>query len=428
MFRRLSSGLPKDPTYPPTLEGLGYFVNENDEIRSIENPKAYFKFFLTKNERYNVIQREAMNSWYFLFPSRSLLIFHPEAIRDIIEERLLAIGLQKTIIPLNAAVTTPHLHIFTSSNLSIARRIIVVFYEPKDDIGVFAHRMLGGEGGINVGSAVNLCRYIQGLHTSPSDLSPPAIILANMGQLRWWRKGQKAVTQMTWFALLQASAVDKPYRFDKIKNTIEGNRNTDEHIDYIFNHVISELAHPEAKIDVIGVSEGAMGVSRFLEQPANWKKWESRVQAFAAIATWYQSIDCKNPKFLEWMLARSRAYRLSDEPEGTFLVGPEGNKRSFGHGSPVFSLGEPFYSECMLPKGYKSVLNWFQEVAELDDTMDGGNGVGYRNPVFFRQDDDDDDYTDLGFGGEGFGDDERDDGIDLRIEDGADVRGEDEDQ
>jgi len=249
-----------------------------------------------------------------------------------------------------------------------------------------------------------------------------------MGQLRWWRKGQKAVTQTTWFALPQASAVDKPYRFDKIKNTIEGNRNTDEHIDYIFNHVISELAHPEAKIDVIGVSEGAMGVSRFLEQPANWKKWESRVQAFAAIATWYQSIDCKNPKFLEWMLARSRAYRLSDEPEGTFLVGPEGNKRSFGHGSPVFSLGEPFYSECMLPKGYKSVLNWFQEVAELDDTMDGGNGVGYRNPVFFRQDDDDDDYTDLGFGGEGFGDDERDDGIDLRIEDGADVRGEDEDQ
>ncbi|PQE15133.1 arb2 domain-containing protein [Rutstroemia sp. NJR-2017a BVV2] len=257
-----------------------------------------------------------------------------KAIRDIVEERLLAIGLQKTVIPLNAPVTTPHLHIFTSSNLPVARRIIVVFYEPKDDIGVFAHRMIGGEGGINVGSAVNLCRYIQGQHTSPNDFSPPAIILANMGQLRWWRKGQKAVTQMTWFALPQASAVDKPYRFDKIKNTIEGNRNTDEHIDYIFNHVISELGHPEAKVDVIGVSEGAMGVSRFLEQPANWEKWESRVQAFAAIATWYQSTDCKNPKFLAWMLARSRAYTLSDEPAGTFLMGPEGNKRSFGHGSP----------------------------------------------------------------------------------------------
>ena len=38
-----------------------YFVNEHDEIRNIENPKAYFKFFLTKNDRHNCVQREAMN-------------------------------------------------------------------------------------------------------------------------------------------------------------------------------------------------------------------------------------------------------------------------------------------------------------------------------------------------------------------------------
>ena len=61
MFRRLDSGLPKDPVFPSTLEGLGYFINEQDEIRSIENPKAYFKFFLSKNDRHNIVQREAMN-------------------------------------------------------------------------------------------------------------------------------------------------------------------------------------------------------------------------------------------------------------------------------------------------------------------------------------------------------------------------------
>lgn len=38
-----------------------YFINDKDEIRSIENPKAYFKFFLSKNERWNVAQRESMN-------------------------------------------------------------------------------------------------------------------------------------------------------------------------------------------------------------------------------------------------------------------------------------------------------------------------------------------------------------------------------
>jgi hypothetical protein len=40
---------------------FSYYINEKDEIRSIENPKAYFKFFLTKNDRYNCLQREAMN-------------------------------------------------------------------------------------------------------------------------------------------------------------------------------------------------------------------------------------------------------------------------------------------------------------------------------------------------------------------------------
>lgn len=79
MFRRLTFGLPKDPVFPHDLKGLGqdpppsdsqflctdnpprYFVNEEDEIRSIENPKAYFKFFITRNDRHNCVQREAMN-------------------------------------------------------------------------------------------------------------------------------------------------------------------------------------------------------------------------------------------------------------------------------------------------------------------------------------------------------------------------------
>jgi hypothetical protein len=36
----------------------------------IEDPKAYFKFFLTKNDRYNCVQREAMNGTFIfaLYP------------------------------------------------------------------------------------------------------------------------------------------------------------------------------------------------------------------------------------------------------------------------------------------------------------------------------------------------------------------------
>jgi hypothetical protein len=49
-------------------------------------------------------------------------------------------------------------------------------------------------------------------------------------------------------------------------------------------------------------------------------------------------------------------------------------------------LGEPYYAETMLPKGYKTIVDWFQEV---------GLNPEYANPTFQRieidEDDDDDD-------------------------------------
>ncbi|EHK97557.1 hypothetical protein M7I_6710 [Glarea lozoyensis 74030] len=60
---------------------------------------------------------------------------------------------------------------------------------------------------------------------------------------------------------------------------------------------------------------------------------------------------------------RGRAYATSDKLCGLFLAGPKGKKHLPGHGCPVFSLGEPHFSEMMLPKGYKVIIDWFQEVA-----------------------------------------------------------------
>jgi hypothetical protein len=45
-------------------------------------------------------------------------------------------------------------------------------------------------------------------------------------------------------------------------------------------------------------------------------------------------------------------------------------------------LGEPYYTEAMLPKGYMAIIDWFQEVAADDD---------YANPKFHRYDNDETD-------------------------------------
>lgn len=86
MFVFPRESLPKDPVFPADLEKLGYvsllchgktkdlftneeknryFVNDNDQIKMISNPKQDFLYKINANERYNEMQKEAMNSMCF---------------------------------------------------------------------------------------------------------------------------------------------------------------------------------------------------------------------------------------------------------------------------------------------------------------------------------------------------------------------------
>ena len=140
-----------------------------------------------------------------------------------------------------------------------------------------------------------MIKYIQSLPESPG------IILANVAQLWWWRRGRKAVTLNGWQALPQRSAVEYTYRLDTRKNTIPSNRTMAEHVNYIFNHVVEGLCDPISKIDIVGVGEGAVAVAKFLEKEENWKKWSRRLDAFAALATYYHASDNTNKEFAQWL-------------------------------------------------------------------------------------------------------------------------------
>lgn len=73
MFRRLPHNLPPDPQFPPDLEKLGFFVNDQDQIRSIKNPEHKYQYKINHNDRVNQTYKQANNCRWSL--SQSKLLF-----------------------------------------------------------------------------------------------------------------------------------------------------------------------------------------------------------------------------------------------------------------------------------------------------------------------------------------------------------------
>ena len=203
---------------------------------------------------------------------------------------------------MNAGPSDPHTPILTSSHLATAKRLIVYFGESVQDLGIFAHRIIGQES-IASGSALDFVHAIQ----SREDSTDTAIIIANVGQLVWYRRGQRAMTIASWNALPRKTGVGNPMRIDSIKNHIPGNASTNEHIKSVFEEVLGKLARQDTVIDLIGLGDGAEEAVRYLDQ--NWNRWEKNVRAICVGLgfVWRVGDDLQNEKFMAfWSKVRFR--------------------------------------------------------------------------------------------------------------------------
>ncbi|KAI2781478.1 Arb2 domain-containing protein [Daldinia loculata] len=373
MFRRKWSGLPADPDFPVDLSKLGYFINEDDEVRAIENPDNYFHFFFNRNTRWNERQRYAMN----------------QALQYVIWERLEKLGLKKELLPLGTSDTNkPNVPIFVSSDIATKSRVVVIFGEPVQDLGVLAHRIIGGPGGINKGSMISVVSALQKQCSSPSDSSPPGIILANMGELIWYPEGKRTLSRSAFAAAPMQSAVHYTNVIGK-GNMIEKNSTARMHVGHIFQEVIPHFTKNNAKIDIIVLGGSADYVEEFLDLPLMWNAWKNRISCLAIVGGLYPVWDLKNDEFVNvFMKNKARAYITSVEPAGMVISGPEGNPKTTTFtqmGCPVFSSGEPNYTETALITGSEVILGWLQEVAMTPEGEDYTNPhfhVDFADPVF----------------------------------------------
>ncbi|KAL9033059.1 MAG: hypothetical protein Q9214_007693 [Letrouitia sp. 1 TL-2023] len=254
-------------------------------------------------------------------------------------------------LPLNVKPTQPHVPIWMSSNIKTAQRVIVYFGETHQDHGIFAWRLI--EESVSSGTIIGFVKDAQGERSDNT-----AVVIANMGQLLWYRGGGRAVTLQTWNALPRAKGTDPPMLIDEAWNRVPGNETPAQHVKSIFEHVLPRFAKPDTRIQVLGTGDGAAEVVAYLED--TWEEWAAKVTAIAiTTGPVWTGRDVEKENFKTFWSQRARAYVVSDEPVETPLTGRE------DFGCNVYSAGENAHVECTTPKAYKKILQFFKLVEDV---------------------------------------------------------------
>ena len=140
------------------------------------------------------------------------------------------------------------------------------------------------------------------------------------------------------------------HRIDEVKNKIPENRDYEEHVNYIFEHVIKDKAAEDAKIDVVGLEWTGRAAIQYLA--ANWSNWSSRIGGICLASPQHSLEELAPAEFANFISSRCRAYFISDSPIGTAMAGHE----DFGCG--CYASGEEMYPENIIVPAWGDMLEW----------------------------------------------------------------------
>lgn len=209
------------------------------------------------------------------------------AVQDLLHARLTSAPLHftKLPLPLNTPLTNPHTPIFVSPELNRKQRVLVLFGEREQDLGVLAHRVLGGKGGVDEGSVLSVVKALR---------EDVGVVLANTGESWWWPEGKRALSYRQSNGVRMKSAVMKGRFFDPLVNGIPGHADVGEHVQTVFESVLAseDFVGKKARIEVIGLGEGAMGVEKYLDE--NWERWKARIGCLAILGGGLEEGEIQN--------------------------------------------------------------------------------------------------------------------------------------
>ena len=146
---------------------------------------------------------------------------------------------------------------------------------------------------IAYGSAVSFVNSIN--NSSPNE--DVGIVIANMGQLLWYRRGRKALSFVSWHAIPRPTAVTPALTVTN-KNLIPKNTKPSEHVACVFEEVLAPLVDRGCKLDVIAVGNGAIDLVDYFQQ--DWGRWEKGMEAIAILSGYVWAIEFFDSRFMEF--------------------------------------------------------------------------------------------------------------------------------
>ncbi|CAZ80589.1 unnamed protein product [Tuber melanosporum] len=308
MFRRKKTGRnPVEIEFPHDLKELGLFINEKDQLRQIEKPNEGFDYFAhgrhhgymyaangghgVSRERLNERRREAVDA----------------CLRSIVITRLEGLGLTKLLLPLGASAEEPHVPIMVSQNLQTCDKVLV--FSPDSNsgaLGIWCMRSIE-EGALNDGSMIDAVK--RALE------SGYGVVIMNAGQLLWDYTTKSPMGFGTWRA-----TKDKKTPINAFKNTAPSNRDPEEHVSYVFKHILDKVVPSHAEIDIMACGMAAYYIVMFLNN--NWDNWKCRVFALVMAESTHCLSNITNIELQQFLMQRARNYIVHSKPRESVILDP----------------------------------------------------------------------------------------------------------
>ncbi|CAK3792546.1 Hypothetical predicted protein [Lecanosticta acicola] len=313
MFRSLHASA--EPRYEAVLDKLGFEYKDGQFRHKIDG--SLFGYYYSIDERDNDMRKEAMHEAIRKEVARLLTSQY-----NIQEQFLDGVGGRNVG---RYKPTGPHVTILCTevSQLRKKRDIVVVIGDSGggssgsssssgQDAGIWAWRVVTGEGGTEEGTALGLAAkiaaYGQSRRTDDFDKyqeiekgmaklpiqdedTTPGLIILNPGQLLYSWYENKAMTQQTWRNRASPEGISEGYEIDPKHNLVSGHQDNRKHIVTMLEHVIPYMVNDEARVNIMAVGDSCSHVVDHLDH--------SFLNGDEGISKYFETLALVEPDWLQ---------------------------------------------------------------------------------------------------------------------------------